>query len=136
MEVTPFPDPTRMISSYSCRDLIKISLLIIEESFFLKKLYVIPLYILLTGENIQFFFTKKMFDVPLSNIFLLLHKAISELETFILERYFNITLYLRFLNSGLILLYLINFKLNFSLGLILFLKDIEITLSFTATLNK
>ena len=77
-----------------------------------------------------------MFDVPVSKIFLSEHNPISDLELSIFERYFKISLYLRFLYSGFSLFYLTSFKLKLIFGLILFLKDIDIIFLFKATLNK
>ena len=75
-------------------------------------------------------------EVALSNIFLLTTNPTSIFDVFIVDKYFNIFLYFKFLNSGFILLWLINLKLNFDLVFIFFLSEIEISLLSIATLNK
>ena len=64
------------------------------------------------GEYNLLFLTRKMFEVPVSNIFLSEHNPISDLELSIFDKCFKISLYLRFLYSGFSLFNLTSFKLK------------------------
>ena len=79
---------------------------------------------------------KSKFEVPVSKIFLLEHKPISDFELLSLDKFLRISLYFKFLNSGFSLFKLTNFRSKFKLGVMRLRNEIEIIFLLRAILNK